>query len=129
MRAALLILLGLVIGILGTVPVMNILNQRNPMPRAVMTTMGYHMRQLSGALKTQHCEAAVSLDQLQHMQAIAGDIPAAFPNAPQAFVDDADHLRQALGAAVQAAPADCPALATVLKPVGHACQSCHQAFR
>lgn len=129
MRAALLILLGLVIGILGTVPVMNVLNHRNPLPKAVMTMMGYHRHELGGALKGQQCEAAFSLDQLQHMQEIASDIPAAFPGAPQAFVDDADHLRKALDAAVQAAPATCPALAAVLKPVDHACQTCHAAFR
>jgi cytochrome c556 len=129
MRAALLILLGLVIGILGTVPVMNTLSERNPMPKAVMTTMGYHMHQLKGALKSQRCEAAVSLDQLQHMQVIASDIPAAFPGAPQPFVDDANHLRSALKAAVLAAPADCPALATALEPVGKACQTCHNQYR
>ncbi|WP_329740777.1 cytochrome C [Dyella sp. A6] len=129
MRAALLIVLGLAIGILGTVPVMNVLNQRNPMPKAVMITMGYHMHQLQDELKAKRCDATASLGQLQHMQAIAGDIPAAFPNTPKAFVEDTTHLQQALGAAVQAAPADCPALAVVLKPVGHACQSCHQAFR
>ena len=129
MRAALLILLGLVIGILGTVPVMNTLSERNPMPKAVMTTMGFHMHQLKGALKAQRCEAAVNLDQLQHMQVIASDITAAFPGAPQPFVDDASHLRSALKSAVQAAPADCPALATVLEPVGKACQTCHKQYR
>ncbi|WP_449424553.1 hypothetical protein [Rhodanobacter lindaniclasticus] len=36
MRVALMILLGLVIGIIGTVNVMNALNARNPMPDAVM---------------------------------------------------------------------------------------------
>jgi len=129
MRAALLILLGLVIGIVGTVPVMNALNARNPLPKAVMTTMNYHMHQLTGALKGQRCEAASMQDSLQHMQVIASDIQAAFPGAPQAFVDDAAHLRDALQSAVQAAPADCAALAAAIKPVGKACQSCHQQFR
>jgi cytochrome c556 len=129
MRSALLILLGLVIGILGTVPVMNTLNERNPMPKAVMTTMGYHMHQLKGALKAQRCEGAVAQDQLQHMQVIASDITNAFPGAPQPFLDDAAHLRNALQSAVQAAPTDCPALAAALKPVGEACDNCHRQYR
>ena len=41
MRIALLILLGLAIGVIGTVNVVNALNARNPMPKAVMTTMDY----------------------------------------------------------------------------------------
>src|SRR6185437_11973978 len=51
MRVALMILLGLVIGILGTVNVMNVLSERNPMPKAVMHTMGYHMGELTRAIK------------------------------------------------------------------------------
>lgn len=129
MRAALLILLGLAIGILGTIPVMSALSERNPLPKAVMTTMGYHMHQLQGELKGQQCEAAPSLDQLQHLQMTAADITAAFPDAPQPFLDHASHLRSALQAAVQAAPTDCKALAAALKPAGEACQDCHRQYR
>lgn len=129
MRSALLIVLGLVIGIIGTIPVMNALSERNPLPKAVMVTMGYHMNQLHGAIKGQHCDAALSLDQLQHMQMTAADITAAFPDAPQGFLDDANHLRSALQSAALSAPADCPALAAAIKPVGEACQTCHHQYR
>jgi cytochrome c556 len=129
MRAALLIVLGLVIGIIGTIPVMNALSQRNPLPKAVMVTMNYHMNQLQNALKSQRCEAAPSLDQLQHLQMTAADITAAFPDAPQPFLDDAGHLRTALQSAALSAPADCPALAAAIKPVGEACKTCHHQYR
>lgn len=129
MRAALLILLGLAIGAIGTVFAMNALRERNPLPHAVMVVMGHHMGVLQHARKAQHCEAAPNLQQLQLMQATAADIDDAFPDAPAGFAEAAGHLRSALQSAVQAAPADCPALAAALKPVGEACESCHKQYR
>jgi cytochrome c556 len=129
MRAALLIVLGLAIGIVGTVFAMRALSARNPFPPALMVTMGFHRHQLQQAVKGQHCEAAANLDQLQHLKMIAADIPAAFPDAPQPFNDLARQLRGALQTAAQSAPADCPALAAALKPVDQVCTQCHQQFR
>lgn len=129
MRAALLIVLGLVIGILGTAFTMQALSERNPLPGALMVTMGFHRHQLQQAMKGQHCDAATNLDQLQHMQWIAADIPAAFPDAPQPFKDLAGKLHASLQTAAQSAPADCSALAATLKPVDQVCQQCHQQYR
>ena len=129
MRVALLIVLGLAIGIIGTVFTIRALDERNPLPHAVMVTMSFHRHQLQQAVKGQHCDAAANLDQLQHMQMIAADIPAAFPDAPQPFQDLAGHLRTALQTAAQSAPADCPALATALKPVDQVCSECHHQYR
>lgn len=129
MRAALLIVLGLAIGIIGTVFTMRALSQRNPFPEALMVTMNFHRHQLQHAVKGQRCDAAANLDQLQHMQMIAADIPAAFPDAPPQFNDFATHLRSALQSAAQAAPADCPALVSALKPVDKVCTECHDRFQ
>jgi cytochrome c556 len=129
MRAALLIVLGLVIGIIGTVFTMRALSERNPFPEALMVTMGFHRHQLQQAVKGQRCDAAANLDQLQHMQMIATDIPAAFPDTPQPFKDLAGQLHTALQHAAQSAPADCPALVAALKPVDQVCTQCHQQYR
>lgn len=129
MRAALLIVLGLVIGTLGTVFTMRALSERNPFPEALMVTMGFHRHQLQQAVKGQHCDATTNLAELQHMQMIATDIPAAFPDAPQPFKDLAGKLHTAMQTAAQSAPADCPALAAALKPVDQICQQCHQQYR
>jgi cytochrome c556 len=129
MRAAFLIVLGLAIGIIGTVFAMRAINERNPLPHAVMVTMSLHRHQLQQAIKGQHCDATANVDQLQHMQMIAGDIPTAFPDAPQPFLDLAGHLRTALQTAAQLAPADCPALAAALKPVDQVCSECHHQYR
>ena len=129
MRVALLIVLGLAIGIIGTVFTMQALNERNPLPHAVMVTMSLHRHELQQAIKGQHCDATTNVDQLQHMQMIAGDIPIAFPDAPQPFQDLASHLRTALQTAAQSTPADCPALAAALKPVDQVCNECHHQYR
>lgn len=129
MRAALLIVLGLAIGIVGTVFAMNALSQRNPFPHAVMAVMAHHSGELRNAIKAQRCEAASTKEHLERLLSTSGDIVPAFPGVDQAFADEAAQLRTDLQAAVQTAPADCAALAAALKPVGDACQSCHQKYR
>ena len=129
MRAALLILLGLAIGVLGTVNVMNALAARNPMPKAVMHTMGYHLGELKQELKTQQCDAAQIQHHLLRMQSTATDILPTFGITDKAFVDDANQLQTRLQQATVSAPATCAALAAALKPVGETCQNCHRQFR
>ncbi|MGH8160504.1 MAG: cytochrome c [Rhodanobacter sp.] len=129
MRVALLILLGLVIGVIGTVNVMSTLSERNPMPKAVMHTMGYHMGELSHALKTKQCEAVKIQHHLERMQSTTSDIVPVFGIPEKDFTDDASQLQAHLQQAVQAAPADCAALAVVLKPINDTCKSCHQKYR
>jgi cytochrome c556 len=129
MRAALLIVLGLAIGIIGTVFVMNALEDRNPLPHAMMVTMSFHRHQLQEAIKGQHCDATASVEQLQSMQMLSKDIPAAFPDAPQPFLDLAHQLHSDIQTAAQSAPATCAALAAALKPVDKVCGDCHQQYR
>lgn len=129
MRAALLILLGLVIGVLGTVNVMGALNARNPMPKAVMTTMDYHFGQLRGALKAGQCDAVAIQHHLQRMQSTATDIVPVFGIAEKPFHDDAEQLQSRITQALQSAPANCAALAVAIKPIGGTCKSCHDQYR
>lgn len=129
MRAALLILLGLVIGVIGTAQVMNALAARNPMPKAVMHTMGYHMGELKQAMKSQACDAAKIQPHLLRMQSTATDIVPTFGIADPGFAAAANKLQASLQQAVASAPASCTALAAALKPVGEACQDCHQKYR
>jgi cytochrome c556 len=129
MRAALLIVLGLVIGIVGTVFAMNALSQRNPFPHAVMAVMAHHLTELHTAVKTQHCDATQSRERLTTLLAVSSDVGPAFPGVEQPFLDAANHLHAQVQGALQAAPADCAALAAAIKPVGDSCQSCHQKYR
>ncbi|MDE2086255.1 MAG: cytochrome c [Xanthomonadaceae bacterium] len=129
MRAALLILLGLAIGVIGTAQVMSALAARNPMPKAVMHTMGYHMGALKQAMKAQQCDAAKTLPHLLRLQSTATDILPTFGIADRGFSDDENKLQASLQQAIASAPANCAALATALKPVGESCQDCHQQYR
>lgn len=129
MRVALMILLGLVIGVIGTVNVMNALSARNPMPKAVMDTMDYHVGELKNALKAKQCDATKVQHHLARMASTASDIVPVFGIDEKEFTDDASQLQTHLQQAIQAAPANCEALATVLKPVGDTCKSCHQQYR
>ena len=129
MRVALMILLGLVIGVIGTVNVMNVLSERNPMPKAVMHTMGYHMGELKDALKAKQCDPAKVQHHLARMESTASDIVPVFGIDEKTFTDDAGKLQTGLQQAVQSAPATCEALAAAVKPVGETCKSCHQQYR
>jgi cytochrome c556 len=129
MRVALLILLGLAIGAVATVNVMNTLRARNPMPEAVMTTMDYHMAQLRRAIKAGQCSAPVVAHHLQRMHSTASDIVPVFGISEKDFTDDATQLLDRTQAAITAAPATCAALGAAIKPIGETCKSCHQQYR
>ncbi|HEY8682687.1 MAG TPA: cytochrome c [Rhodanobacter sp.] len=129
MRVALLILLGLMIGVIGTVNVMSTLSARHPMPKAVMTTMGYHMGELSHALKARQCDAVKIQHHLERLQSTATDIVPVFGVTEQPFTDAAGQLQTRVQQALQAAPADCTALAAAIKPIDDTCKSCHQKYR
>jgi cytochrome c556 len=129
MRVALLILLGLVIGVIGTVNVMNALSARNPMPKAVMVTMDHHMSELGRALKTGQCDAGQTQHHLERLQSTATDIVPVFGINEHSFTDKAGELQTHVLQALQAAPANCAALAKVIKPIGDTCKSCHQQYR
>jgi cytochrome c556 len=129
MRAAILLVLGLVIGIMGTVFSMNALRERNPFPHAVMSVMAHHVGALSGAIKSQQCDAARAQQHLTRLLETSADIKEAFPGMDAPFLDEATKLHEQTRAALLAAPADCKALAAVIKPIGEVCQSCHQQYR
>jgi hypothetical protein len=129
MRVALLLLLGLAIGVVGTINVMNVLHARNPMPEAVMTTMDYHMGELRRAIKAKQCNAPAIAHHLQRVQSTASDIVPVFRINEKPFTAAALQLQERVQQAVQAAPATCATLAAAIKPIGETCKSCHQDYR
>lgn len=129
MRAALLILLGLAIGVIGSVNVMNALAERNPMPKAVMHTMKYHMVALEQAVQANQCVAAKVQPHLLRLESTATDILPVFGSGVKGFTDYANKLQRNLQQAVAAAPASCAALAAAIKPVNDTCDACHREYR
>lgn len=124
-----MILLGLVIGVIGTVNVMNALSERNPMPRAVMHTLGYHMGELGRAIKAKQCTAVMASEHLQRIQSTANDIMPVFKIDEKEFSSAATDLQNRTQQALQSVPGDCAALAAAIKPINQACKSCHDKYR
>ena len=129
MRAAVLLVLGLVIGIIGTVFAMNALRARNPFPHSVMAVMAYHAGALNASVKAGTCDAGASQQHLTRLLEASSDIKEAFPGVDQPFLDEIAKLRDTTQAAMQTAPATCAALAGAIKPIGETCQSCHLHYR
>lgn len=129
MRAALLILLGLVIGVMGTVFSLNAMHDHEPISHSVMHLMEHHAGALALAVKAKQCDAAQTQMHLTRLLETSADLKEAFPGVDQPFLDEEAKLREQIQSAVQAAPADCPSLAAALKPIGETCQSCHQQYR
>ncbi|WP_266160054.1 cytochrome c [Dyella silvatica] len=91
--------------------------------------MAHHLGELRTAVKAQRCDATQSRQNLGTLLAVSTDVGPAFPGVEQPFLDAAEHLHTQVQNALQAAPADCAALATAIKPVSDSCHSCHEKYR
>lgn len=129
MRALLLVILGLVVGAMGATFALSALHQGTPFHRGVMAVMQHRMGTLRANVRAGRCDAKVSATQLDALRLSAADIRDAFPDMDAPFFAAGDALAHAVDAARAAAPAGCDALAAVLRPIGDACQSCHQRYR
>ncbi|KGI78450.1 cytochrome c [Oleiagrimonas soli] len=132
MRSVLLLILGLVVGALAAFKVSNVLHMRDAYPRGVMSVMQHHLGTLAQAARQGTCPADATQLHLQRLQAIQGDIVPAFAKDVGAKPDFRDHARKledAIAAALQSPPADCPALQKALSNIGGTCKSCHEVYR
>jgi len=131
MRYAILIVLGLAIGIIGTVMAMNALNSGPHLPESVMTLQKFHMHGLDTNIKQNHCAVTDNLPHLQTLRALSNDIePAFLPiENEQDFRQKASNLRGSIDAVLAAPPADCAAVGAALTRIDHECKGCHDAFR
>ena len=131
MRYALLIVLGLVIGIVGTVMAMNARNSGPHLPQAMMAMQVFHMHSLDTNIKQNHCAATDNLPHLQALRALSNDIePIFLPVENETrFRQQASNLRASLDAVLAAPPADCAAVGAALTKIGHECKACHDEFK
>lgn len=128
MRATLLILLGLAIGIIGTALATRVFRSRDPLPKALMNVMEYHIDDLKQSVASGRCEAGTSRLRLQQMSMASIDVEPAFAGADPDFLHLAGKLRGTLADAAQASPVDCRALDATIRPVLQACHDCHQKY-
>jgi cytochrome c556 len=129
MRALLLVILGLAMGAMGATFAISALRQGTPFHNGVMAVMQHHIGALRSNVRAKQCDAKGNAAHLTRLRETAGDIRDAFPDMEPAFGQADDALLKSLDGALASAPASCEALVAALKPVGDACQSCHQQFR
>jgi len=122
-------LLGLVVGVVGSVMVMRAIAQRkDPYPEAVMHVMSAHMRALKDDVTQNRCAATDVLPHLQTMRALANDIEPAFKDMREdaKFVRYASDLRASIDASLASPPLNCPGVQAVAAKIGRGCEDCHR---
>ena len=131
MRYAILLVLGLVIGIVGTAMAMNALNRGPHMTKSVMQLMDYHLDGLQTTSEANRCAVSDTLPHLQSMRMVSNDIEPVFASTitDPRFKQRASDLRARLDALLATPPTDCAAVGAGMKRIGGACKACHQDFR
>jgi hypothetical protein len=131
MRYAVLIVLGLAIGIIGTVMAMNALNSGPHLPESVMALQGFHMHALDTNVKQNHCAVTDNLPHVQALRMLSNDIePAFLPiENEQDFRQKASNLRASIDAVLAAPPADCATVRAAMTRISLDCKGCHDEFR
>lgn len=131
MRYAILIVIGLVIGIIGTAMAMNALNRGPHMDKSVMQMMDYHMDGLHTTMQANRCAVSDAVPHLQAMRMISNDIEPVFASAitDPKFKQHASELRARLDGLLANPPADCAAVGAAMSRIGNACKACHQDFK
>jgi hypothetical protein len=132
MRYLFLFLIGLVVGVIGTVMAMRALDARKDhFPESVMHIFGAHMDMLDANVTANRCAATDTLPQLQALRTLANDIEPAFGDLRDdtRFTGHASDLRAVLDRTLSSPPLTCPGVQAAMKDIGGACKACHQDFR
>lgn len=127
-----LLLLGLVIGAIGTVMALRAIEARKDhFHESVMHVQSWHLGQLKAGIEQNRCGVTDSLPHLQTLRTMASDLEPAFPDLRDdpRFVKHASQMRATLDAALANPPSNCEGLGATAKKIGEACKACHQDFR
>jgi hypothetical protein len=132
MRYLFLFVLGLVVGVVGTVMAMRALDARKDhFPESVMHLFDAHMGMLDRNVGQNRCAATDTLPNLQALRTLANDIEPAFGDLRDdtRFAGHASDLRAALDRALASPPLNCSGVQAAMKDIGGACKACHRDYR
>ena len=131
MRSLVLLLVGLAVGALCTVILVNTLRRGTAYPNAVMAVMGQQMKALDKSVKQSRCASADLTPRLQTLRFVANDIEPAFADMQDEaqFGRYASDLRAAADAALMTPPASCTAAIAAISNLDKACDSCHRDYK
>lgn len=131
-RYLFLFLIGLAMGIVGTVMAMRAIDARQDhFPTSVMQVQTWHMRQLKSNTEQSRCAATDTLPHLQALRLMANDIEPAFGDLRDdaRFAKHVSNLRATLDSALSSPPLNCAGVGTTLAGINDDCKACHQDFR
>jgi cytochrome c556 len=131
-RYLFLLLLGLVLGGIGTVMALRSIEARkDPFPEALMHVQQWHMGQLKADMEQNRCNATDVIPHLQALRMTANDLDAAFPDLrdDQRFTTASSAMRATMDKAVANPPLTCEGVGAAMKEIGESCKGCHQDFR
>lgn len=131
MRALILILLGLAIGVMTTVTILSALRQGTPLSRGVMSVTGHQLKTMQAALSRDDCGWVAIQPRVAALRMLADDFEAALlPSLDDAlarrYIGD---YRSALDAIEASRANDCPSLARAISELKQRCDFCHRDFR
>lgn len=132
MRYLFLFVLGLAVGVVGTVMAVRALDARKDhFPESVMHLFSAHMDMLDANVTGNRCAATDTLPQLQALRTLANDIEPAFGDLREdaRFAGHASDLRAALDRSLASPPIACAGVQSAMKDIGAACKACHRDFR
>ena len=131
MRSLILGVIGLLVGALCTLILMNALRQGTAYPNGVMAVMSAQMKGLNQSLKQNRCAATDLSPRLQTLRHLGNDLEPAFlpTQDDERFSQHASDLRAALDAALAAPPSDCAVARVVVDRVNSSCKDCHRDFK
>ncbi|MEO5596804.1 MAG: cytochrome c [Lysobacteraceae bacterium] len=131
MRYAIMIVIGLLIGVVGTAFAMNSLNQGPHLDKSVMHMMDFHMDGLHTAIDQNHCAVTDTLPHIQALRALSNDIDPIFAKeiTDARFNQNASTLRASIDTVLANAPTDCAAVGAAMTRIGKSCKGCHQQFK
>ncbi len=131
MRSLILLLVGLIVGALGTAILINSLNRGTAYPQGVMAVLGAQIGALDQSIKQNRCAPTDIIPRLQTLRYVANDIEPAFADriSDAQFGRYAGELRAAADAALMSPPGNCPSAAAMLSKLKQSCDSCHRDFR
>lgn len=131
-RYLFLFLIGLVMGVIGTVMAMRAIDARKDhFHESVMHVQQWHLVQLKQRVEQNRCAATDVLPHYKTLRTMADDLEPAFPDLSddKRFAEHASRMRAKLDAALASPPLNCAGVATTNGQIGEACKACHQDFR
>lgn len=127
MRYVVCLLVGLLVGAITATTAANILDRRDPYPRALMNVMKHELAAASAAADTLQCDG--DRYAMSKLAMLAGDIEIAFPTGQtpdRVFKLYVENFREAV---FKAGDTPCPQRAQALIELRNACDDCHRDYR